>query len=184
MIHLKLVIYVELTRFVGGIDDLVGSGFGGGLEEFANGFVFRVLVGADLDAELRISSDAGADGSFDLLKAANLVTDVKITLGIDGENAAVAGVFSNLTLVGLGQIKLDDFLAFGDGSHRHEKDKQKEDHVNHRCHLEIFWLLISAFNLSHTSARSFCIYRCWQLRYGAYRHQCAHLEYYVGRESG
>ena len=98
MIHLKLVIYVELTRFVGGIDDLVGSGFGGGLEEFANGFVFRVLVGADLDAELRISSYAGADGSFDLFEAANLVTDVEITLGIDGENAAVAGVFSNLTL--------------------------------------------------------------------------------------
>ena len=145
MIHLKLVIYVVLTRFVGGIDDLVSPGFGGGLEEFTHGFVFGVLVGADLDAELRISSYAGADGSFDLFEAANLVADVEITLGIDGENAAVAGVFRDLTLFGLGQIELDDFLAFGDGSHRHEKDKQKEDHVDHRRHLEIFWLLVSAF---------------------------------------
>ena len=134
-----------LARFVGGIDDLVGPSFGGGLEEFANGFVFRVLVGTDLDAEVGISSDAGADGSFDLFEAANLVADVEITLGIDGENAAVAGVFRDLTLFGLGQIELDDFLAFGDGSHRHEKDKEKKDHVDHGCHLEIFWLLVSAF---------------------------------------
>mgnify|MGYP005690255391 FL=1 len=72
-----------LARFVGSVDDLIGPGFGGGLEEFANGFVFRILIGTDLDAEVRISSDAGADGSFDLFEAANLVADVEITLGID-----------------------------------------------------------------------------------------------------
>ena len=72
-----------LARFVGGIDDLVGPGFGGGLEEFTNGFVFGVLVGANLDAKFGIGAESGVDGIFDLFEAVRLIADVVFALGID-----------------------------------------------------------------------------------------------------